>query len=82
MKIEEVITDTERQRSQNLDRNAAQAAFQAKQEHFRQRLNQYNERLKKRKVGAIVPERPEPPKPPSMSSVSYTHLTLPTICSV
>lgn len=68
MKITEVVTDIEHQRSANLDRNAAQAAFQAKQEHFRQRLNQYNERLKKRKVGAIVPERPEPPKPPSMSS--------------
>ena len=66
MKITEVVTDIEHQRSANLDRNAAQAAFQAKQEHFRQRLNQYNERLKKRKVGAIVPERPEPPKTPSL----------------
>ena len=66
MKIAEVVTDIEHQRSANLDRNAAQAAFQAKQEHFRQRLNKYNERLKKSKVGAIVPERPEPPKPPSL----------------
>ena len=56
MKIAEVVTDIEHQRSANLDRNAAQAAFQAKQEHFRQRLNQYNERLKKRKVGAFVPQ--------------------------
>ena len=68
MKITEVVTDIERQRSQNLDRNAAQAAFQAKQEHFRQRLNQYNERLRKRKAGATVPKRPEPPKPPNTSS--------------
>ena len=65
MKIAEVVTDIERQRSQNLDRNAAQAAFQAKQEHFRQRLNQYNERLRMRKAGATVPKRPEPPKPPA-----------------
>jgi hypothetical protein len=64
MKISEVISDIERQRSQNLDRNAAQAAYQAKQEHFRQRLNQYNERLRKRKAGAPAPKRPEPPKLP------------------
>ena len=68
MKIIEVVTDIERQRSANLDRNAAQAAFQAKQEHFRQRLNQYNERLRKRKAGATVPKRPEPPKPPNTPS--------------
>ena len=55
MKIAEVVTDIEHQRSANLDRNAAQAAFQAKQEHFRQRLNQYNERLRKRKAGATFP---------------------------
>ena len=67
MKIIEVVTDIERQRSSNLDRNAAQAAYQAKQEHFRQRLNQYNERLRKRKVGASMPERPEPPKFPTTS---------------
>jgi len=66
MKITEVVTDIERQRSQNLDRNAAQAAYQAKQEHFRQRLNQYNERLRKRKAGATVPKRPEPPTPPAI----------------
>ena len=66
MKITEVVTDIEHQRSANLDRNAAQAAFQAKQEHFRQRLNQYNERLRKRKAGATVPKRPEAPKPPSL----------------
>ena len=66
MKIAEVVTDIDRQRSQNLDRNAAQAAFQAKQERFRQRLNQYNERLKKREVGAALPKRPEPPKPPTI----------------
>lgn len=65
MKIAEVVTDIDRQRSQNLDRNAAQAAYQAKKEHFRQRLNQYNERLRKRKVGAAVPKRPEPPKLPN-----------------
>jgi hypothetical protein len=64
MKISEVISDIERQRSQNLDRNAAQASFQAKQEHFRQRLNQYNERLRKRKAGGTVPKRPEPPEQP------------------
>ena len=65
MKIAEVVTDIDRQRSQNLDRNAAQAAYVAKQERFRQRLNQYNERLRKRKAGATVPKRPEPPKLPS-----------------
>jgi hypothetical protein len=65
MKISEVISDIERQRSQNLDRNAAQATYQAKQERFRQRLNQYNERLRKRKAGATMPKRPEPPKLPS-----------------
>ena len=68
MKITEVVTDIEHQRSANLDRNAAQAAFQAKQEHFRQRLNQYNERLRKRKAGGTVPKRPEPPKPPTSST--------------
>ena len=66
MKIAEVVTDIDRQRSQNLDRNAAQAAFQAKQERFRQRLTQYNDRLKKRKLGAAVPKRPEPPKSPTL----------------
>ena len=65
MKIDEVITDLDRQRADNLDRNAAQAAYQAKQERFRQRLNQYNERLRKRKAGSPVPKRPEPPKLPS-----------------
>ena len=68
MKITEVVTDIDRQRAANLDRNAAQAAYQAKQERFRQRLNQYNERLRKRKVGAPVPKKPEPPKMPSTSS--------------
>ena len=67
MKVEEVISDTDRNRGENLDRNAAQAAFQAKQEHFRQRLNQYNERFRKRKIGAQVPKRPEPPKPPDLN---------------
>ena len=65
MKIAEVVTDIDRQRADNLDRNAAQAAYQAKQERFRQRLNQYNERLKKRKVGGSIPKRPEPPKLPT-----------------
>ena len=68
MKIAEVVTDIDRQRADNLDRNAAQAAYQAKQERFRQRLNQYNERLRKRKVGAAIPKRPEPPKLPAVSS--------------
>lgn len=66
MKIAEVVTDVDRQRATNLDRNAAQATYQAKQERFRQRLNQYNERLRKRKTGAPVPKRPEPPKTPSI----------------
>ena len=65
MKITEIVTDIDRQQSQNLDRNAAQAAYQAKQERFRQGLNQYNERLRKRKPGVTVPNRPEPPKLPS-----------------
>jgi hypothetical protein len=65
MKITEIVTDIDRQRIQNLDRNAAQAAYQAKQEHFRQKLNQYNERLRKRKAGASPPKRPEPPKLPN-----------------
>jgi len=47
--------------------NPAQATYLAKQERFRQRLKQYNERLKKRKVGAMVPKRPEPAKLPSTS---------------
>ena len=68
MKIAEVVTDIDRQRADNLDRNAAQAAYQAKQERFRQRLNQYNERLRKRKVGAPMPKRPEPPKLPASNS--------------
>ena len=67
MKIAEVVTDIDRQRADNLDRNAAQAAYQAKQERFRQKLSQYNERLRKRKAGAAVPKRPEPPKPPISS---------------
>lgn len=50
-----------------LDRDPAQATYLAKQERFRQRLKQYNERLKKRKVGAMVPKRPEPAKLPSTS---------------
>jgi hypothetical protein len=50
-----------------LDRNAAQATYLTKQERFRQRLNQYNERLRKRKAGATLPKRPEPPKPPSIN---------------
>lgn len=68
MKIAEIVTDIDRQRAANLDRNAAQATHQAKQEHFRQRLIQYNDRLKKRKVGSPPPKRPEPPKMPSISS--------------
>ena len=63
MKIAEIVTDIDRQRSANFDRNAAQAAYQAKQEHFRQRLNQHNERLRKRKAGAPVPKRLGPPTP-------------------
>ena len=31
-----------------------------------QRLTQYKDRLKKRKLGAAVPKRPEPPKPPAL----------------
>ena len=66
MKIAEVVTDLDRQRADNLDRNAAQAAYQAKQERFRQRLNQHNERLRKRKAGAAIPKRLEPPKLPAI----------------
>ena len=65
MKIAEVVTDIDRQKAANLDPNAAQAIYQAKQERFCLRLNQYNERLRKRKAGSPVPKRPEPPKQPA-----------------
>jgi hypothetical protein len=67
MKISEVVTDIDQQRSRNLDRTAAQAAYQAKMERFRQRLSQYNERSRNRKAGAAVPARPDPPKAPSLN---------------
>jgi hypothetical protein len=67
MKISEVVSDIDRQRSKRLDRNAEQAAYQARQEHYRQQLKCYNERLKNRKPGSKYPQRPKPPKPPSFN---------------
>ena len=68
MKISEVVSDIDGQRSKRLDKNAAQATYQAKQERYRQLLNTYNERMRNRKPGAKIAKRPQPPKPPKMSS--------------
>jgi len=67
MKISEVISDIDRQRSKRLDKNAAQATYQAKQERYRQNLKSYNERMRNRMPGAKIPKRPQPPKPPSLN---------------
>ena len=67
MKISEVVSDIDRQRSKRLDKNAAQATYQAKQERYRQHLKTYNERISNRQPGAKIPKRPQPPKPPSLN---------------
>jgi len=67
MKISEIVSDIDRQRSKRLDKNAAQATYQAKQERYRQHMNTYNERMRNRKPGAKTPKRPQPPKPPSLN---------------
>ena len=68
MKISEVVSDIDRQRSKRLDKNAAQATYQAKQERYRQHLKAYNERMGNRKPDAKIAKRPQQPKPPDMSS--------------
>ena len=68
MKISEVVSDIDRQRSKRLDKNAEQSTYQAKQERYRQHLKAYNERMSDRKPGAKIAKRPQPPKPPEMSS--------------
>ena len=68
MKISEVVSDIDRQRSKRLDKNAEQATYQAKQERYRQHMKAYNERMRNRQPGAKIPKRPQPPKPPNMSS--------------
>ena len=60
MKISEVVSDIDRQRSKRLDRNAAQATYQAKQERYRQLLKAYNERMRNRQPGAKIPSTPTP----------------------
>jgi stress response protein YsnF len=67
MKISEVVSDIDRQRSKRLDKNAEQAAYQAKQERYRQHLKTYNERMSNRKPGAKIAKRPQAPKPPSLN---------------
>ena len=68
MKISEVVSDIDRQRSKRLDKNAEQATYQAKLERYRQHMKAYNERMSNRQPGAKIPKRPQPPKPPDMSS--------------
>jgi len=67
MKISEVVSDIDRQRSKRLDKNAAQATYQAKQERYRQLLKAYNERMRNRKPGDKIAKRPQTPKPPSLN---------------
>ena len=67
MKISEVVSDVDRQRSKRLDNNAEQAKYQAKQERYRQHMKTYNERMRDRQPGAKIPKRPQPPKPPSLN---------------
>ena len=67
MKISEVVSDIDRQRSKRLDKNAAQATYQAKQERYRQHMKGYNERMTNRQPGAKIAKRPQPPKPPSLN---------------
>ena len=62
MRIAEVINPADQLKVQNLDRAAKQAAFNLKKERYRQRLSQYNEKLKNRKSGAKPLKAPEPPK--------------------
>jgi hypothetical protein len=67
MKISEVVSDINRQRSKRLDKNAEQATYQAKLERYRQNLKAYNQRMRKRQPGAKIAKRPQPPKPPSLN---------------
>lgn len=67
MKIAEITNPADELKVQNLDRAAKQASYNLKKERYRQRLNQYNERLKNQKIGAKPPKLPEPPKLPSLS---------------
>jgi hypothetical protein len=67
MKIAEVTNPADELKVQNLDRTAKQATYNLKKERYRQRLNQYNERLKNKKIGAKPTKPPQPPKPPALN---------------
>jgi hypothetical protein len=64
MRFYEIATAAERQRIDNLDRTAKQAAYRVKQERYQQGMKRYNEKMRTRKAGSKPPKRPKLPKPP------------------
>jgi len=66
MRFYEFATPAERQRIDNLDRTAKQAAYRVKQERYQQGMKRYNERMRKRKPGSKMPKMPKLPKPPML----------------
>jgi len=65
MRIEEIISPAEKQKIDNLNRAAKQAAYRVKQERYQQGMKRYNEKMRTRKAGSKPPKRPKPPKPPN-----------------
>ena len=64
MRFYEIATAAERQRIDNLDRTAKQAAYRVKQERYQQGMKRYNEKMRTRKAGSKPPKRPKLPEPP------------------
>jgi len=64
MRIEEIISPAEKQKIDNLNRTAKQAAYRVKQERYQQGMKRYNEKIRTRKARSKPPKRPKPPNPP------------------